>query len=271
MEQQKNFEEEIFKSKRNNEQQEYLKRLYLENECNTELYYLIVSKKLLTKYTFKEQIFLINKFIESEFNNNLHSFIKQNAICLNKYNLDQLKQLIDIAKKNKYDNEVINIMNSELWSIYRSFDELLMIIDIYLNSKPKENTTIGIIKKGHIIKNRTFNEQCILIYLYEKFIEYYYMYYLASEKDIIENRSFGDQLILMSAYLETKGNKKITKIIFDKKILKNYNCKYQLKRMNKYYDLSNSYSYLVENPNNAINDPHIQKVLTLDRYFNKEN
>ena len=260
------FDEEIFKSKRTNEEQEYLKKLYLENECNNELYYLIVSKKLLTKYTFDEQLFLINKFIESEFNDNLHILIKRNAISFDNYNLDQLEQMIDIASKNEYDRKIIDIMDSELWTKYRNFDELLKVIDIYLNSKSMERAT-----KNYIIKNRTFDEQCILIYLYEKFVEYYYMYYLMKEKDIIENRSFGEQLLLTSAYLETNGDKKIQKIIFDRELLRNSSCKYQLKRMNKYYDLSNPYNYLVETPKSVLDNPHIQKVLTLDKYFNKKD
>lgn len=265
---QKNLQEEIFRSKRTNEEQDYLKRLYIESKYNTDLYYLIISKKLLTKYTFDEQLFLINRFIESEFNGDLHSFLKQNAINLNNYTFDQLKQLISIAKKNKYDEKIIGIMNSEVWAEYRSFDELLKIIDIYNNSKSMELATIGIIKKKSIIKYRTFDEQCILIYLYEQLVEYYYMYYLASDKDIIENRSFGEQLLLISAYLETNGAKKIRKIIFDRNLLKHSNFKCQLQRMNNYYNLGYPYSYLVEKPNEAINNSHIQKVLTLDRYFN---
>lgn len=48
-----------------------------------------------------------------------------------------------------------------------------------------------------------------MAYLYESFLEYYYMYYFMSEKLMIENRSFEEQLLLTSAYLDTNGNKKV--------------------------------------------------------------
>ena len=265
MEAKKLFNDELFCNLRAKAEQQELEQLYLESGCNEDVYYLIISHMLLKKYNCREQISLIKKFIQSDFDENLYMLIKSEVVN-GKYDLSQIEELISIAKENEYDKDLMNIMRSSLYADYRTYDELKNAIKVYLNSKSQKIATIGILKKGYIVKNRTFDEQMIMAYLYESFLEYYYMYYLMSEKLMIENRSFEEQLLLTSAYLDTNGNKKVISIALREAYLRNQDCKYQVHEILNRFHLDSQYDYLLEHPKELLTDKHISKVLCLDKY-----
>ena len=178
----------------------------------------------------------------------------------------QIIRCMFVAKENEYDKDLINMMRSSLWAEYRTYDELNAAIKVYLNSKPKNIATIGILKKGYIVKNRTFDEQMIMAYIYESFLEYYYVYHFMSQKLMVEKRSFEEQLLLTSAYLETNGNKKVMGIALNEAYLRNQDCKYQVHEILNRFHLDSQYDYLLEHPNELLTDKHISKVLRLDKY-----
>ena len=64
MEANKLFNDELFCSLRAKEEQQELQQLYWESGCNEDVYYLIISHMLLKKYSCREQISLIKKFIQ---------------------------------------------------------------------------------------------------------------------------------------------------------------------------------------------------------------
>ena len=265
MEAKKIFNDELFCNLRAKAEQQELEQLYLESGYNEDVYYLIISHMLLKKYNCKEQISLIKKFIQSDFDENLYMLLKSDAVN-GKYDLSQIEQFITLAKENEYDKDLINIMRSSLWADYRTYDELNAAIKVYLNSKPKNIATIGILKKGYIVKNRTFDEQMIMAYIYESFLEYYYVYHFMSQKLMVEKRSFEEQLLLTSAYLETNGNKKVMGIALNETYLKNQDCKYQVHEILNRFHLDSQYDYLLEHPNELLTDKHTSKVLRLDKY-----
>ena len=80
MEAKKIFNDELFCSLRVKAEQQELEQLYLESGCNEDVYYLIISHMLLKKYNCKEQINLIKKFIQSDFDENLYMFLKSDAV-----------------------------------------------------------------------------------------------------------------------------------------------------------------------------------------------
>ena len=259
------FNDELFLNLRTKEEQNKLKQIYFESGCNKDIYYLIISHLLLERYNCNEQIMLIKSFIKSDFNENLYMLIKSEVVN-GKYDLSQIEELISIAKENEYDKDLMNIMRSSLYADYRTYDELKNAIKVYLNSKSQKIATIGILKKGYIVKNRTFNQQMMMAYLYESFLEYYYMYYLMSEKLMIENRSFEEQLLLTSAYLDTNGNRKVISIALREEYLKNKDSKYQFHKIANLFKLDECYNYLLDNQKELLNDKHICKVLRLDKY-----
>ncbi len=265
MEANKLFNDELFCSLRAKEEQQDLEQLYWESGCNEDVYYLIISHMLLKKYSCREQISLIKKFIQSDFDENLYMLLKSDAVN-GKYDLSQIEQFITLAKENEYDKDLINIMRSSLWADYRTYDELNAAIKVYLNSKSKNIATIGILKKGYIVKNRTFDEQMIMAYIYESFLEYYYVYHFMKQKLMVEKRSFEEQLLLTSAYLETNGNKKVKNIALNESYLRNQDCKYQVHAISNQVHLDSRYDYLLNHPKELLNDKHICKVLRLDKY-----
>ncbi len=261
------FDNANFQNMRNSEERGILSKLYFDNGCNEELYYLIISSRLLQRYTFEEHLFFLNSFIDSQFNNNFHNFLKQCTIDIDKYNYKQLEQLIHILKTNEFDSQLMGIVGSRSWADYRSFDELLEAVSIYLDTKSIGNSVFGILRKNEVTRNRTFDEQMLFVYLYRTFISYGGLYYILVDGDILKRRTFSEQILLLATYLESNGKGKIQQIILNHDMLKKQDCRYQLNKIRRYFPFDYSYYDLLDSPRDVLSDIGISKTLKLDQYY----
>lgn len=208
---------------------------YIESDFNENIVNILVDDYIFEKRNINELLSMVNKYIESEYDERIYNFIIDRKLLNSEYNL-QIKE-IDKILFDYYKDLSDKYIHAYYIDTYKTQKEINRLAKKYIESDFND-TVLDIIEDEDVLSSRATTEIISLINTYLKYEDEdnltnnSALYRIITSKPLLEERNNDEHINLIDIYVKSDFDNKVFESITDEKNIKGKTINEQINKIN---------------------------------------